>query len=151
MINGGPEGVLSGWWRHGSQRIVCGISASFSREVEGDGSAGGGVFGVIGPGIGSGFVGDIGGFKRDWRVAAAIQAFRALLADAKTPVGSITEGKDENGVVSRLRRGGTSRQLLFGRRILPESECGQTDEKRRCQEQSAFGSLRHADKGSPGR
>jgi len=77
---------------------------------------------MIGPGIGGGFMGDIGGFERDGRVPGTIQAFRPFLADAQAPVGIIAKGKEENGIVGRLRGGRTCGQLLLPRRILAEGE-----------------------------
>jgi hypothetical protein len=97
--------------------------------VGGDGRAGGGIFGVIRPGIGDGFMGDIEGFERDGRVPWAIQAFRPFLADAQAPVGIVAKSKEENGIVGRLRGGRTCGQLLLRRRILAEGERRQASKK----------------------
>src|SRR5260370_42297965 len=92
VIDGGSEGIPSGRRRCGSQRIVLGIDTGFPREVDSDGRAGGGVFGVIGPGIGGAFMGDIGRFKRDWRVARAVRRRPACLgAAAAAPGGGGTK------------------------------------------------------------
>src|SRR5712692_6186901 len=111
---------------------------------------GGGVLGVIGPGVGAGFVSDIRGFERDGRISRAIQALRAFLADAEAPVGIVTKGKDENGIVGRLRGGGTCGKLFCWCWILAKGECGQACKKQRCREQKVFVPLRHTVDGSPG-
>jgi len=93
--------------------------------MDGYGRAGGGILSMIGPGIGDGFVGNLGRFEGDRWIAGAIHALRALLANAETPVRIVAKGKDENGVVGRLRGGGTGGELFCGRRILAQCECSQ--------------------------
>src|SRR6266849_4365034 len=124
MIDGGAEGVLSRRWRRRSQRVVRSVGASL--------------------------VGDIRRFEGDGRISGAIQTLRAFLADAEAPVGIVTKGKDENGIVGRLRGGGTCRKLLCWRWILTKGEGGQTCKEQGCHEQKVFGPLRHAVDGSPG-
>ena len=74
MVDGGAEGILYGRGRRGIQgiRIRGGIVAGFSGQVNGDGSAGGGIFSVIGPGIGRGFMGDFRRLKRNRWIAGPI-------------------------------------------------------------------------------
>jgi hypothetical protein len=72
--------------------------------MDGDKGASGGVFGVVGPGIGGGFVCDFDRFERDRRIPRAIEPFRTLLANAQAPVGLVAKCQDEDGVVRRLRR-----------------------------------------------
>jgi hypothetical protein len=60
--------------------------------VDGDCRAGGGVLGVVGPGVGGGFVGDLGSIQRDGRVAGAVEAFRALQANPEAPGRVVAEG-----------------------------------------------------------
>jgi hypothetical protein len=55
---------------------------------------------VIGPGIGGCFVSDFGGFERNGGISRTIEAFRAFLADAQAPGGSVAKGKEEDGIVS---------------------------------------------------
>jgi hypothetical protein len=112
MIYRSAEGVLAGRWRRGRQSVGYGIRARLSREVDGDGGAGGRVLGMIGPGIRCGLVSDIGGFERDWRVTGAIQTLRSLQAKAEAPIGIITKGKEEDGIVRGLRRRGSHGWLL---------------------------------------
>ena len=97
-----------------------------------DDRPGGGVFGVIGPGVGAGFMGNFGGLQRDRRIPRAIEAFRPFQADAQVPVGLVAKRKDENGIVGRLRGRGTCGQLLCRRRILAEGECRQGRKKHGC-------------------
>jgi len=104
---------------------------------------------MISPRIGGGFVGDLGGFEGDGRIAGTIHPFRALQSDAQAPVGIIAKGKNKNGVVSRLRRGRTGWELLCGWRILAPGEYREGGKEQR-QEQSASGHLRHANGGLHG-
>src|ERR1700687_5917308 len=150
MIDGGTEEVFSRGRRRGSQRVVRSVGTSFAGQVNGHSRAGGGVLGMIGPGIGGGFMGDIGGFERDGGVAGAIQAFGAFLANAEAPVGIVAKGKDENGIVGRLGGRGTCRQLLYWWRILAEGERGEASKQHRCREQNLFETPKHAEDGSPG-
>jgi hypothetical protein len=125
MIYRSAEGVLAGRWRRGRQSVGYGICARLSREVDGDGGAGGGVLGMISPGIGGGLVSDIGGFERDWRVAGAIQTLRSFQAEAEAPIGIITKGKKKDGIVRGLRRRGSHGWLLgcWGRLRLRPGDC----------------------------
>ena len=72
MIDGGAEGILYSRGRRGIHGIVGGLVAGFSGQVNGYGSAGGGIFSVIGPGIGRGFMGDFRRLKRNRRIAGPI-------------------------------------------------------------------------------
>ena len=117
--------------------------------MNGNGRAGGGIFGVIGPGISGGFVRDVGGLQRDRRIAGAIHALRAFQADPQAPVRIVAKGQDEYGVVGRLRGRRTRRQLLWGLRGLAERKRRQPRKKQGCGEQNLSGPLMHVDGGSP--
>ncbi len=105
---------------------------------------------MIGPGVGAGFMGNFGGLQRDRRIPRAIEAFRPFQADSQAPVGLVAKRKDENGIVSRLRGGGTCGQLLCGRRILGDGKRRQARKKQGNREPNVFRLLRHAEDDPPG-
>src|SRR6266436_5542286 len=152
MIQGGAKGVLSAQGRSGGQSVVCGVGTSLAREMNGDGRAGSGVFGMIGPGIGGGFVRDFGGLKRNRGVARTIETLRPLLANTEAPVGVVAEGQNKDRVMLRLRSRRTHGRF-FGRRSrwsLPIGRQGKREETKRGDEENEPGLHRDAQVYPPG-
>src|SRR6266478_3562689 len=152
MIQGGAKGVLSAQGRSGGQSVVCGVGTSLAREMNGDGRAGSGVFGMIGPGIGGGFVRDFGGLKRNRRVTGTIETLRALLANTEAPVGVVAEGQNKDGVMFRLRSRRTHGRLFgrWSRWSLPIGRQGKREETKRGDEENEPGLHRDAQVYPPG-
>jgi len=82
---GGAESAYR-WWRR----------YTLTREVDDDDRAGGGILGVIGPGVGAASWVTSAGSKGS-AGTRAIHPFRTFQADAQAPVGIVAEGKEENG------------------------------------------------------
>ena len=61
------------------------VDAPFAGEMDGDVGAGRRIFGVIGPGVGGAFAGDIHGIESDGRIVEAIETLRTFLADEDAP------------------------------------------------------------------
>src|SRR5260370_37897983 len=152
MIQGGAKGVLSAQGRSGGQSVVCGVGTSLAREMNVVGRAGSGVFGMIGPGIGGGFVRDFGGLKRNRRVTGTIETLRALLANTEAPVGVVAKGQNKDGVMLRLRSRRTHGRLFGGRTnwMLPVGRQGRHEETNRGDEANATGLQRVAHSWRPG-
>jgi len=113
VLDRDPERVLSAGRGHRGQSVVGGVGAGFAGKMNGNGCPGSRILGVVSPGVCGGLVGDFGRFKRNRRVASAIEAFRPLKADAKAPVGLVAKGDEEDGVVLGLRSRWSHRRILL--------------------------------------
>src|SRR5207245_2153336 len=70
------------------------------------------ILSMVRPGIRGSLVCDFGRFKRNRRIASAIEAFGSLEADANAPVGLVAKGEQEDGVVFGLWRRRPNRRIL---------------------------------------
>src|SRR6266404_5486260 len=88
-----------------------------------DGGSGAHVFGVIGPGIASGFVRYFGSFEVDRRVSGTVEPLWPFLTDPETPGRIVAGSQEENRVMLGLRCAGSSGGRRRGRRLLVGGRC----------------------------
>jgi len=76
VIDGKRERCIFLWMDPEGRGIRNHVGADFAGEMDGNGRASGGVFGLVGPGIGCGFVDHGGGLQRDGRIVRPVQTLR---------------------------------------------------------------------------